>query len=88
MQIIPTNSFKKDLKRCKKQGKNLPKLKELLYLLEREQPLPQKNKAHKLVGNYSGKWECHIEPDWLLIYEYQEDSIILIRCGSHSDLFG
>lgn len=55
MQIIPTNSFKKDLKRCTKQGKNLPKLKEVLYLLEREQPLPRKNKAHKLIGNYAEK---------------------------------
>ena len=49
--------------------------------------LDQSNRPHKLVGNYVGKWECHIEPDWLLIYEILDDVVILYRTGTHTDLF-
>ena len=51
-------------------------------------PLPTSARPHKLVGKYTGTWECHIEPDWLLIYEYEEDNLLLRRTGTHADLFG
>lgn len=60
--------FIRDLKKSEKQDKDLSKLKVIIELLLQEQPLPQKNKNHKLHGEFVGHWECHIEPDWLLIY--------------------
>jgi mRNA interferase YafQ len=89
LEIFYTNQFKKDFKKAKKQGKNLEKLKEVLVLLQEQQTLPPKYKDHALTGNYIGKRECHIEPDWLLIYKIDGDKLILIlaRIGSHSELF-
>ena len=55
--------------------------------LIKENNLLEKYRKHKLIGNYAGRWECHVEPDWLLIYKIQEDEIIFKRTGSHSDLF-
>ena len=79
----------KDIKKAKKQGKNLEKLKEVLVLLQEQQTLPPKYKDHALTGNYIGTRECHIEPDWLLIYKIDGDKLILTlaRIGSHSELF-
>lgn len=79
--------FKKDSKRMKKRGKKFSKLNKVLEMLLQKQTLPKKYRPHMLSGNWGGKWECHIEPDWLLIYEYSDDSLILHRTGSHSDLF-
>ena len=75
--------------KAKKQGKNLEKLKEVLVLLQEQQTLPPKYKDHALTGNYIGTRECHIEPDWLLIYKIDGDKLILTlaRIGSHSELF-
>ena len=89
LEIFYTNQFKKDFKKAKKQGKNLEKLKEVLVLLQEQQTLPPKYKDHALTGNYIGTRECHIEPDWLLIYKYSYDDriLILFSIGSHSDLF-
>jgi mRNA interferase YafQ len=89
LEIFYTNQFKKDFKKAKKQGKNLEKLKEVLVLLQEQQTLPPKLKDHALTGNYIGKRECHIEPDWLLIYKIDGDKLILTlaRIGSHSELF-
>lgn len=83
------NSFKKDFKLVKKRGYDISKLQKIIDLLASKQPLPQANKDHNLIGNYSGCRECHITPDWLLIYEINEDELILhlLRTGSHSDLF-
>lgn len=83
------NSFKKDIKRCKKRGYNFELLKKVLDKLAREGELPAKYKSHKLSGNYQGRWECHIKPDWLLIWKQDDDNkeIILERTGTHSDLF-
>lgn len=83
------NSFKKDYKHALKRGLNEVKLEIVLKLLRKEGKLPAQYKPHKLKGNYKGLWECHIQPDWLLIWD-QNDTIKLItiiRTGSHSDLF-
>lgn len=81
------NSFEKDLKKLKKRNKDITKLKTLIELLEQGIPLPEKHRNHKLIGNYKDLWECHIEPDWLLIYRKIEDTIVLVKSGTHSDFF-
>ena len=84
---VYTNSFKKDLKRVKKRGKNLNKLKDIIAKIVNEEPLPAKNKEHKLIGNYKDRWECHIESDWLLVYKVTSKEGIFVGTGTHSDLF-
>ena len=88
-EIERTPTFKKDFKLAQKQGLDLNKLKEIIILLANGEPLPPKNKDHQLKGNYKGHRECHIEPDWLLIYKIQDDMLILtlVRTGSNSKLF-
>ncbi len=84
-----TNRFKKDLKLAKKQGKDIDKLFNVVEKIANDEPLDEKFRDHLLMGNYKGTRECHIEPDFLLIYEKFEDILVLtlIRTGSHSDLF-
>jgi len=87
--IVITNSCKKDIKRASKQGKNIDLLFEIVDQLSEGKQLEPKYRDHKLSGNYEGKRECHIEPDFLLIYEIKELEIVLylVRVGSHSELF-
>jgi mRNA interferase YafQ len=82
-----TNQFEKDLKKMEKRGKEVSKIKKVIRKLVNEERLEIKFKDHKLVGNYKGRRECHIESDWLLIYKLIDAEIILERTGSHSDLF-
>jgi mRNA interferase YafQ len=84
-----TGSFKKDRKLMQKRNRNIKKLREVMALLINEQPLLPKHENHPLHGKYKGKWECHVEPDWTLIYRIDEDNrrVIFYRTGSHSDLF-
>lgn len=84
-----TTQFKKDLKLAKKQNKNLDKMFEVVEILANGDKLDSKYRDHNLSGNYKGARECHIEPDWLLIYEIKEDILVLLlsRLGTHSDLF-
>ena len=84
-----TSKFKKDLKRAEKQKKNLDKLFEVIGILAQGEKLPEKFRDHELSGDYKNTRECHIEPDWLLIYEYFDDVLVLLlsRLGSHSELF-
>ena len=84
-----TNQFKKDLKLAKKQNKNLDKLFKVIDILSNGGTLDAKYKDHNLTGNYSEARECHVEPDWLLIYEIHGDVLVLMlyRLGSHSELF-
>ncbi len=82
-----TGQFKKDVKRMGKRGKTFDEFKAVIGNLAVGKELEDKFKDHYLVGQYKGSRECHIEPDWLLIYELTEDELILIRTGSHSDLF-
>ena len=87
--LVATNQFKKDLKKTIKRGLDISALENVVNMLLAEEKLPEKYKDHGLAGDYIGKRECHIQPDWLLIYEYSVNQLILIlaRTGSHSDLF-
>lgn len=84
-----TNQFKKDLKLAQKQGKDTEKLFNVVEQLASGDPLDAKYKEHNLTGNYKGCRECHIEPDWLLVYEIFNNTLVLMlyRIGSHSELF-
>ena len=87
MNLIYTTQFKKDFKKISKQGKDLSKLELVINLLLTNNILEPKYKDHSLSGNWKKHRDCHIEPDWLLIYRITSDSLILERTGSHSDLF-
>ena len=87
MNIYYSSQFKKDFKRVKKQNKNLDKLKTVIDLLFNGMALNQSYRDHQLAGNWKGHRDCHIEPDWILIYRVDSDSLYLERTGSHSDLF-
>ena len=84
-----TNQFLKDLKLMLRRGKDEKKIKKVMQLLMDELPLEPRYKDHKLIGNYVGSRDCHIEPDWVLIYSLvpQEKAIRFERTGTHSDLF-
>jgi mRNA interferase YafQ len=86
---LTTNRFDKDLKRAAKRGKDLTKIRSIMLSLAAGEVLEDKCKDHTLIGNYSKRRECHIEPDWLLIYKLDADEMVIIfeRTGSHSDLF-
>lgn len=87
--IVITSMFKKDLKLAKKRGYDLSLLNNVVNMLAMGQQLAEKYKDHMLLGNYKGCRECHITPDWLIIYEISENELILYltRTGTHSDLF-
>ena len=87
--IVLTSLFKKDLKTAKKRGYDLSLLNDVVDTLASGQPLAEKYKDHSLIGNYKGCRECHITPDWLLIYAISNNELILYltRTGTHSDLF-
>ena len=87
--IVYTNQFKKSVKRCRKRGLNLTLLENVINSLELNGQLPLSCRPHKLSGKYSNCWECHIQSDWLLIWEQDEQQLILLLLdtGSHADLF-
>ena len=84
-----TGSFKRDYKLALKRGYKEPLIQNIIILLADGTQLPAKNKPHKLTGDYKDCWECHIQPDWLLIWQINinTNTLILIRTGTHSDLF-
>ncbi len=82
-----TNQFQKDIKLAEKRGKDLKKIKAIMFDIICENPLPAKNSDHPLIGNYKGYRECHIEQDWLLIYMFKDNEVRFVRNGTHSDLF-
>lgn len=84
-----TNQFKIDLKLAQNQGKDTDKLFEVIEKLANGEKLDAKYRDHSLTGNYKGCRECHVEPDWLLVYEVMDDVLVLMlyRVGSHSELF-
>lgn len=88
LDVRYSSAFKKDFKVCMRRGYKMPLLQAAIDTLRIPAALPEKNKDHQLVGNYSGCRECHIEPDWLLIYKQTGDELQLFRTGTHSDLFG
>ena len=87
MRVIQPGFFKKDVRKQQKRGKDLGKLKAVVDLLVAEEALPDRCVDHSLSGNWSGWHDCHIEPDWILIYKRTPDTLTLGRTGSHSDLF-
>ena len=89
LDLVTTAQFRKDLKRIRKRGYDLSKLDDVLQTLLREDLLPAKRRDHALTGDYVGFRECHVEPDWLLIYAIDKGQLILTasRTGTHSDLF-
>lgn len=87
LELITQMQFEKDSKKYKKRGKDMARLEIVIEFLQQEKPLPPKYRNHKLQGNWKGYWECHIEPDWLLVYKKNETELILVAMGSHSDLF-
>ena len=89
LDIVASNQFKKDLKLAAKRGLNLSHLNEVVTALARREKLDDKYRDHNLTGDYRGFRECHIEPDWLLVYRISEEQLelFLFRTGSHSDLF-
>ena len=89
LQPIFERSFKKDYEKSKKRGLDIIKLRSLLDDLVNERPLDSKYRNHKLKGKFKDYWECHIQPDWLLIYRKDEQNVYIyfIRTGTHSDLF-
>ena len=88
-KIVATKRFEKDVKRCTKRNLPMDKLKKVILLLEELGKLPSEYKPHKLSGQYAGSWECHIMPDWLLIWKQDDDELVLVmtNTGSHSDVF-
>jgi mRNA interferase YafQ len=87
LERIYQQAFLKDVERAKKRGKNLQKLKTIIDMLLEQKQLPFKYKNHKLKGIFTDCWECHIEPNWLLIYKKTLSAITLVRNGTHADLF-
>ncbi len=87
LNIQYTTQFKKDFKRIKKQQKDLSKLQYVIEELANEIQLPPKYRDHSLIGNWKNHNECHIESDWILIYRISQDTLILERTGSHSELY-
>lgn len=87
-KLAYTSAFKKGLKRCKKQGLDLSVMDEVVELLMDGKKLPEKNHDHPLRGKWNGFRECHIQPDWLLIYLIEDDvlTLTLVETGSHADL--
>jgi len=88
LNIVWKGQFKKDYRRAKKQGKSLDDLRSVVEKLAGRTPLLPKNRDHNLSGRWHRHRECHITPDWLLIYRVDGDNLILERTGSHSELFG
>jgi mRNA interferase YafQ len=87
LRLLTTTAFERDLRRIRKQGKDLDKLEAIVDLLQAQKKLPQRCRPHPLRGRWTGHWDCHVEPDWLLLYRVTEDSLILVRTGSHTELF-
>jgi mRNA interferase YafQ len=88
MKIVQSSTaFEKDVERLIRRNKDTEKLKSVIRSLARGEKLDSIYRDHKLTGNYYGCRDCHIESDWLLIYKYDEETLFLIRTGTHSDLF-
>ena len=87
LTIYYTTRFKRDFKRIRKKHKNMSKLQVVIELLVDEKTLDPRYKDHRLIGNWAKHRECHIEPDWLLIYRITDNNLYLERTGSHAELF-
>ncbi len=87
LALLTTTAFERDLRRVEKQGKDLDKLEAVVDLLQAQKALPARCRPHPLRGDWSGHWDCHVEADWLLLYRVTATQLILVRTGSHAELF-
>lgn len=89
LDIVPSNRFKRDLKIAIKRGYQISLLEDVVNKLAMQEPLGERYRDHFLTGDYGGFRECHITPDWLLVYQIRENELVLFlsRTGTHSDLF-
>ena len=89
LEVVLSNRFRRDLKRAVRRGCDPALLENVVNLLAARRPLPDANRDHALTGNWIGYRECHIQPDWLLIYKVSDNELVLLlmRTGTHSDLF-
>ena len=89
LEVVLSNQFRRDLKRAVRRGRDIALLEKIVNNLAERRPLPESNRDHSLTGNWSGYRECHIQPDWLLIYKVSDDELLLLlmRTGTHADLF-
>jgi mRNA interferase YafQ len=85
--VVTTSGYGRDARLAQRRGKQMSKLDELVQLLVRGDTLPERYRDHALSGDWVNYRECHIEGDWLLIYKVTENNLILVRTGTHSDLF-
>ena len=88
MRLFTTTRFEKDLRLAQKRGKDVKKLWTVVEQLLSKQSLEPRYRPHRLSGDWSDSWECHVEPDWLLIWNQDDDALTLVRTGTHTDLFG
>ena len=88
LELNVSATFRKDRRRCIKRGYDMGLLAAVVNTLLVPAPLPEENRDHPLTGNWVGIRECHIQPDWLLTYRIDGESLYLVRTGTHSDLFG
>ncbi len=88
MRLFTTTRFEKDLRLTQKRGKDIKKLWTVVEQLLSKQSLEPRYRPHRLSGDWSDSWECHVEPDWLLIWNQDDDALTLVRTGTHTDLFG
>ena len=86
-QLVSTTQFRRDVKLAQKRGKDMSKLRAVVLLLLEGGALPQRYRDHSLSGDWKHHRDCHIEPDWLLLYKIDGDDLYLVRTGTHSDLF-
>ena len=86
-ELLTSTQFKRDMKKARKRGKDRDKLERIIAKIVAGEPLDPRHRPHRLSGDWSPCWECHIEPDWLLIWDEDEESVMLVRTGTHSDLF-
>jgi mRNA interferase YafQ len=84
---VYTGQFRRDIRRAQSRGKDMSKLRDVLSLLIAAEPLPPRLNDHPLAGDWSGYRDCHIEPDWLLLYKTDGNDLFLARTGTHADLF-
>ena len=88
LELRTTTAFERDLRRIDKQGKDLDKLETIVDVLQAREQLPARCRPHPLRGIWTGHWDCHAEPVWRLLYRVTDEALILVRTGSHADLFG
>ena len=88
LAIRQSTRFRRDVKRLLRQGADLAKLEVVIEVLVTQSPLEERYRDHALIGNWHGCRECHLQPDWLLIYRLEDDELQLVRTGSHTELFG